>query len=281
MSIQDKQNQPESLAKLAAQRLLYRYSKRVRNLSVTVVVLVGASAVAISIAESQTATYAITVTILASWLLDELFLKRLETAFKTEGATIQEDFDCFVLDLPWPAHKGIQRSTPDRVKQLETVAKNTPRVAEKLENWYTPDGIPHNPILAKIHCQRMNCWWDVNLRRRWTMALKIISWSLVILAFLLAIVTEITVAKLVALIASSIRILAWGICEIKAQSATIKRIKRIHGYISELLSKASLNSSDIRGVQDEIFEHRRSSPPVPDWFYWRGRDAQELEASKP
>ena len=281
MSIQDRQNQPESLAKLAAQRLLYRYSKRVRNLNAIVVVLVGVSALATSIAESQTASYAITVAILASWLLDELVLKERENAFKTEGATIQEDFDCFVLDLPWPVHKGIQRPTPDRVKQLATVAKGTPGASEKLENWYTPDAIPSDPVLAKIHCQRMNCWWDVNLRRRWTTALKMVFWGVVVLALFLAIVTGVTVAKLVVLTASGIRILAWGIGETKAQNAAIKRIERIHGYLSELLSKVPINSFDIRGIQDEIFEHRRSNPPVPDWFYWRGREGQELDAAEP
>ena len=167
------------------------------------------------------------------------------------------------------------------MKQLAAIAKKTPRVTEKLENWYTPDALDLDPILAKIHCQRMNCWWDVTLRRRWTLVLKIAFWSIVILGIFLAIATEITVAKFGALAASIIRILAWGIGEIKGQNAAIKRIEGIHGYVSKLLSKTPLNSSDIRGVQDEIFEHRRSSPPVPDWFYWRGRDAQELEAAEP
>ena len=281
MSIQERQNQPESLAKLAAQRLLYRYSKQMRNLSVIVVVLLGASALAIAIAESQTASYVITVIVLASWLLDELVLKEREKAFKAEGATIQEDFDCFVLDLPWPAHKGVQHPTPDRVNQLSIVAKRTPRVSEKLENWYTPDAIPHDPILAKIHCQRMNCWWDLSLRRRWTMAIKIVFLGVVVVALFLAIITGVTVAKLVALTVSGIRILAWGIGETKAQNAAIKRIERIHGYLIELLSKEPRNPSDIRSAQDEIFEHRRSNPPVPDWFYWRKREDQELEATKP
>ena len=178
MSIQDRQNQPGSLAKLAAQRLLYRRSKRVRNVSVLLVLLAGGLALAASASESDTFLHCVSFIAVATWLLDELVLKKWENTFKTEGATIQEDFDCFVLDLSWPAHKGIQRPTPDRVKQLATTAKNMSKVTEKLENWYTPDAIPDDPILAKIHCQRMNCWWDVSLRRRWTMALKIAFWSI-------------------------------------------------------------------------------------------------------
>ena len=127
----------------------------------------------------------------------------------------------------------------------------------------------------------MNCWWDVNLRSRWSNLLEVSFWIFAGLVICLSILTGITVAKFIAIIASNIRVLAWGLGEIKNQDNAIERIDRIHRYLSRFSDENLPSPSDIRSIQDEIFEHRRSNPPVPDWFYWRKRDGQEQEAAKP
>ena len=281
MSIQERQNQPESLAKLAAQRLMYWRAKWMRNIGMVLILIVAILGLAASIVEDQGFSYFVSLVALITWFFDQQVLKRKESASKREAATIQEDFDCFVLDLPWPAHKGIQRPTLDRIKQLASKARSKPKVSEKLDNWYTPDAIPEDPILSKIHCQRMNCWWDVNLRCGWSKVLKVSFWIFAVSVLCLSVVTGITVAKLAAIIASNIRILAWGRSEIKEQAEAIERIDGIHRYLSNFSDKKPPSPSDIRKIQDEIFEHRRSNPPVPDRFYWRKRDSQEREAAEP
>ena len=281
MSIREKQNYPASLAKLAAQHLLYRRAKRMRNIGMALVLLIAIGGLAASVMENQSFSHFFPLIALVMWFLDQQILKRKEIAFKTEAATIQEDFDCFVLDLPWPAHKGLQRPTLDRVKHLSTIARRTPRVSEKLGNWYTPDEIPDDPIRSKIHCQRMSCWWDVSLRRQWSTVLRVVLWVFTALVLCLSVTTGITVAKLVAILASNIRILAWGLGEISDQAEVLRHIEGIHRYLSCLSTEKQVSATDIRSLQDEIFEHRRSNPPVPDWFYWWQRDCQELEAAKP
>ena len=281
MSIQERQNQPESLAKLAAQRLLYSRAKRMRNIDIVLILVVVILGLAASVVENQGFSYFVLFAALITWFLDQQVLKRKESAFKKEAATIQEDFDCFVLDLPWPGQKGIQHPTSDRVQQLTIEAKSKPKVSEGLRDWYPPDSIPDDPIISKIHCQRMNCWWDVNLRSRWSNLLEVSFWIFAGLVICLSILTGITVAKFIAIIASNIRVLAWGLGEIKNQDNAIERIDRIHRYLSRFSDENLPSPSDIRSIQDEIFEHRRSNPPVPDWFYWRKRDSQEQEAAKP
>ncbi len=281
MSIQEKQNRPESLAKLAAQRLLYRQAKWIRNISMWLILMVAALGLSASMVENQDFSYVVSLIALITWFLDQQGLKRKESALKKEAATIQEDFDCFVLDLPWPVHKSIQRPTLDRIKQLAFKAESKPKVSEKLDNWYTPDAIPEDPILSKIHCQRMNCWWDVNLRCGWSRVLKVSFWIFAVSVLCLSVVTGITVAKLAAIIASNIRILAWVRGEIKEQAEAIERIGEIHRYLSNFSDEKPPSPSEIRKIQDEIFEHRRSNPPVPDRFYWWKRDSQEREAAGP
>ena len=280
MSIQEKQNLPESLEKLAAQRFLYGRAKKMRNTSILLILLVAILGFIASVSQKQDFLQYVPVLTLLIWFLDQQFFKRRESRYKTEAATVQEGFDCFVLDLPWPLHKGLQRPTPDRVRQLAGDAVSKPEVLEKLKNWYVPEVILQDPILSRVRCQQMNCWWDVNLRRRWSAVLKWSFWVFAVLVLMLSVVTGITVFKLIAVIASNIRILAWGLGEINDQEEAVGRVERIHRYISNLCGQNEISLNDVRRIQDEIFEHRRLNSPVPDWFYWFGRDSQESEAVK-
>lgn len=278
MSIQEKQNLPESLEKLAAQRFLYSCAKKMRNISILLILLVAIIGLIASVTEKQGFLQYVPVLALLIWFLDQQFFKKGESRYKAEAATVQEDFDCFVLDLPWPLHKGLQRPTPDCVRQLAAAVASKPEAFEKLKNWYAPEAIPRDPILSRVRCQQTSCWWDVNLRRRWNAVLKWSFWVFVVLVLFLSVVTGITVLKLIAITASNIRILAWGLGEINDQDEAIARVDRIHRYISNLCEEREISLNDVRRVQDEIFEHRRLNPPVPDWFYWFGRDRQESEA---
>lgn len=274
MSIQDRQTQPDSLILLAAQRHLYSRAKRVRNISVMIIVGIAILGLIASVIENQQFAHLLASLALLSWLFDQRVLATKEHALRTEAATIQEAFDCFVLDLPWPSYKGVHRPTNDRVKQLAMTATD----AGPLENWYPPDSIPADPMMARLHCQRTNCWWDVTLREKWIGFLRTLFWALLAVLVLLSASTGITVAKLTAVFASNIRVIAWGLNECDNQAAAIGRLHAIHSFISSFRVEQPPSAVEIRGVQDAVFDHRRSTPPVPDWFYWWHRRVQEREA---
>ena len=280
MSIQKRQNQPESLNKLAAQRVLYGEAKRIRTAGLGLIVVIVLLGLASSVVENQTFNQLVPLLVLIAWFHDQQILKRKESILKTEAATIQEDFDCFVLDLPWPTQKGIQRPTSDRVKQLLVKAQYKSEYSMQLPDWYTPGSIPDDPVLSKVHCQRMNVWWDKNLRGRWIKCLVFGNWIFLTVVFLLFVITGIAFAKAVSIIPANIRVFAWIFDEKRNQDATTDRIERIHRILSESSEESLLSPQEIRSIQDEIFEHRRSNPPVPDMLYWWGRDRQEDEAAK-
>jgi len=280
MSIQLRQNLPESLDKLAAQRLLYRRAKLVRNFGMLLVLVIVIMALVGAFVQSKDFNYIVTLAALFTWFLDQSVLKEIEAKSKREAAAIQEDFDCVVLDIPWPRHKRVKRPTRDRIKQLASRARKNPAIVKNLKDWYTPSAIPAEHSLAKVHCQRMNCWWDVNLRNRWRTVLGVSFWAFAAVAILLSIFTGITVAKFVALVASALRILAWGIAELKGQGSAIKNVRGIHQMLDEVEAESSITLEEIRCFQDEIFEHRRTNPPVPEWFFWLNRNRQEAEAAK-
>ncbi len=274
MSIQERQNLSHSLTLLAAQRQLYSRAKRMRNVAITIVLGVATLGLVGSMVDSQQFTQFFPSVVLLSWLFDQRVLATRERDLRTEAATIQEAFDCLVLDLSWPSYRGIQPPTTDRVRQLAAAAKDV----GTLKNWYPPNAIPVDPMLAKLHCQRTNCWWDVSLRRKWRSFLWTVLWGLFVLLIVVSAATGLTVAKVVAILASNIRVMAWGLSERDKQASAIERVADIHSFVSSFGAEQPPSAADVRGVQDAVFDHRRSTPPLPDWFYWWHRETQEREA---
>ena len=279
MSIQERQNKEESIGKLASQRFLYSRAKLTRTCEMCLILLVSLLGLGSTAIENSALSQWIPLIVLIVWIADQFILRKIISAFKTEAAIVQEDFDCFVLDLAWPVHKGIERPTPDRSKQLARKACRKSGGSAGLIDWYAPNEIPRDPIQSKIYCQKMNCWWDVNLRRRWKNLLYVALGSFVVLALILGFSNNITVVRFVALVASSLGVLGWGIAEIIDQGESGKKINGLHRYLASLSQLEQISPSAVRSVQDEIFEHRRTSPLVPDWFYWFYRNDQESEAT--
>ncbi|MXY91702.1 MAG: hypothetical protein F4234_05420 [Gammaproteobacteria bacterium] len=279
MSIQERQNLPESLDKLAAQRLLYRKAKLARNFRMSIVLFIAVIALVAAFVQFNEFSYGVTLAALFAWFLDQIFIKEFEVKNKREAAVIQEDFDCFVLDIPWPHNKRESRPARDRIKQLAMHARKNLGIVKDLEDWYTP-----NELLGaegKIYCQRMNCWWDVNLRKRWRAMLAVAFWTFVTIAILVSVFSGISVANLLALVAATLGILGWGVAEWKEQGSAVTNVQGIHQMLEEIKTELNITSEQVRRIQDEIFEHRRTNPPIPEWFYWLNRDHQEAEAANP
>ena len=279
MSIQERQNTEESIGRLASQRYLYSRAKFTRTCEMCLFLLVALLGLGSSAIENFALSQWIPLIVLFVWFADQFILRRIESAFKTEAAIIQEDFDCFVLDLAWPEHKGMERPTPDRLRQLARKAFRKSGGSAGLIDWYQPDEIPRDPIQSKMHCQKINCWWDANLRRNWKNLLYVALGFFVVLALILSLINNITVSRFVALVASAIGVFHWGIAEIIDQDKSGQKISGLHRHLSSLTLLEQISPSAVRSVQDEIFEHRRTCPPVPNWFYRINRDVQESEAT--
>ena len=167
MNVHERQNSQWALDRLVAQRLLYRQVKTVENWRLALLAFVAALLLWGLIAEEGSFLQVATTVVVFLWFLDQVVLVRYTGRMKEEAAAIQEDFDCFVLDIPWPEHGGLERPTEDRVRELARKGRETPTVGERVTDWYGGDDIPVDALAARLHCQRFNCWWDGRLRREW------------------------------------------------------------------------------------------------------------------
>ena len=276
MMIQERQNSERSLDRLVAQRLLYRRVKTVENWRLASVVVVAGLLLWSLGAEGGLSSELGTIVVVLLWFADQVFLVRRAGRMKQEAAAIQEDFDSFVLDIPWAEHGGFERPTEDRVKELVRQASRLGAARKDLADWYGGDGIPADELAARLHCQRTNCRWDGRLRKEWTGFIRSLVVALVVVGFVVAALAGVSLLELVLAVAAGLRLVAWLVVELRAQQDAKKRMERLHGYLSRAGAEAAQTTlCDVRLVQAAIFEHRRACAMVPDWFYGLRRKAHE------
>ena len=276
MSVRERQNSQRSLDRLVAQRFLYRQVKSVENWRLALLVFVVALLLWGLVAGGEPFVRVATTVVVFLWFLDQVILVRCTGQMKEEAAAIQEDFDCFVLDIPWPAHRGVERPTDDRVRELARKAKPVATVGEGLADWYGGEDIPTDALAARLHCQRANCRWDGRLRREWICFISSAVLVLGAVCIAMAALFGISVLEVVLAVAAGLRLLAWLFTEYRDQRVAKKRMEKLHTYLSRGDTRVGpMTLCDVRLVQAMIFEHRRTCPTMPDWFYRFRRDAYE------
>ena len=275
MDIRERQNRRWSLERLVAQRWLYGRAKKVENWRLMSVLAVAGLLLLGLAVEAELYSQLATMIVVVLWFLDQAIMVRLVDGMKEEAAAIQEDFDCFVLNLPWPEHSGVERPTDDRVKELTRLAGGGEAPPELID-WYGGEDIPVEATEARMHCQRANCRWDGRLRKEWICTVVSVVSALAAVGLIVAVLAGVSLLETVLATAAILRLAAWLLTEFRAQSAARRRMERLRGFLSRAGEQAGkLTLCDIRLVQASIFEHRRFCPLVPDWFYRFRRTAHE------
>ena len=272
MNVRERQNKQWSMDRLVSQRLLYSYAKIVetwRLASMIVVVVLPLSGLSVELI-SQVAP----AIIVFLWFVDQVALVPLADRIKKEAAIIQEDFDCFVLDIPWPEHRGVERPTQDRVNELARKVEKKASDRKCLEDWYGEDEIPAEELAARVHCQKVNCWWDGRLHKEWIVSFFFVLLVIFGVCLWVATLGDVSLLEVVLFATAGLRLIAWLWMAIQAQLVSKRRMEKLHRYLSRADTQArQVNLCDVRLVQATIFEHRRSGPMVPDWFYFLRRKA--------
>ena len=272
VDISTTQNQPQNIQRLAAQRYLYSRAKRLLTIQV---LLAGTTPLAGSIAIALCAgaqSWVVLMGILAT-LLDRFYLDPGQCRFREMAATIQEDFDCIVLSLSWNKVLAGRRPAAEDIYEAAQKDKQVPEAL--LENWY-PTIIGSLPLhLARLICQRTNCWWGSKLRCQYrtyiVIALVFISLFVVTLGFL----TGMNLQKLVlAVLAPLLPALLWGICEARRQkqaATALDGLKDCAECFWQDVVQGKLTEPETttrsRELQNAILLHRRTNPFVLDWVY--------------
>lgn len=286
-TLPEEQLQQKQLDRLAAQRQIYSDAKVVQAVQIILsvpVVIVWAILIALW---PGLQVYA------ACWgiglsLLDIVALNRLQVHLKERAAKVQELFDCDVLKLEWSNLKAGRKPDAEAIVQSAKKFRQLNTGDSVLRDWY-PTVVGKLPIhLARILCQRLNCWWDAQLRTRYAIGVLIVDGVLIVSVFLVGLIGGLTLEKFVlAVLAPLLPAVVLGIRMFDQNLQRARVADRLKEYSEDLWGDAISGRNipeeltiESRRLQDAIYDNRRMSPLVFDWVYRHLRTRHEEQANK-
>jgi hypothetical protein len=285
-SIPSNQITERQLERLAAQRHIYASAKKILGLQMILAVpvaLLWSVCVAIFPAiKPYSALWGIIVV-----LVDVFFLESLKYSWCQQAAKIQEMFDCDVLSLEWNNFLAGRRPDTESILEAAKKYKRTDQDFSKLKNWY-PSVVGTLPIhLARIICQRANCWWDAKLRRRYAHRILLILCAVAVLILMIGLIGGMSVEKFIlAVVVPLMPTFTIGIREYYKHRSSADLSDRLKELAEDVWERAKADGSsekvlyDSRRLQDGIFNRRSNSALVFDWIYERLRNDQEEQMNK-
>lgn len=281
MNIIERQDLPENIELLAAQKNIYSRAKNIIGIQMILSVPVAICAAITTIVKPELNGY------IALWgiliVLFDLFVftpsvKKLQD----NAARIQELFDTKVLGLDWNEISVGKRPEPELVHEE---AKKHGIVEEKitgLRNWYPLiiDGIPE--IFGIIISQRSNVWWDARMRRKYTLAIRVILVSIAFGLIGYGLYEKKDMFEFLAFIVAPLAATyVFGYRQMTEHGDAADRLDMLKSFSEKIWSDA-LAGKDIatlmlksRALQDQIFEHRKKNPPIFDFLFRWFRDGNE------
>ena len=173
MSIVQRQELPESIELLAAQRNLYSRAKNIIGLQMMLSVPVAICAAITTIVKPEFKGYVALWGILVV-VFDLFVFTPWVKKLRDNAARVQELFDTKVLGLEW--NEISVGKKPEREMIHEEAQKHgltDDRIAG-LRKWYPVviDNVPE--LFGIIISQRSNVWWDARMRRKYTFWIRVI-----------------------------------------------------------------------------------------------------------
>lgn len=279
-SILVKQNDERNLQRLSAQRELYTSAKRIQviQILVTIFLPVGLSFLGIRNPEIRIfgASFAVFIVLINMMILERIIKSRREKASK-----IQELFDCDVLELPSSPLKTVDNITVDDVIKHYHAHNKVKSNVEKIRDWYSKEILDLPLEIARLICQRTNCYWDKNLRQKFigtVLALFLITISSLVFV---GVEWELTLEEMLLCMAALLPFLVFCLRTYNENIDSICRLRTLISYVDKewknaLTSQSAHNLTEIsRRVQDEIFTNRSRNALMPDLLYNLTRNKDE------
>jgi hypothetical protein len=277
-SIVEKENQPRNIERLAAQKEMYFQAKRLFFVQFIVTVLITVVLALIGLALPYLGS-----TIDWNWvrgiygvlaaIIDLFLLNHFINQLRQKAAAIQELFDCDVLDLEWNKVCVGEKPQPEDVKKYADKHLNRVKNYDKLQTWYAETIKEVDGIAAKVICQRSNFSYDSTIRRSFQYWLVGITITILIATVLIALVMNASTRALVSMsLLPILPILTFLGKLAKEHSTSLKNLESLRSNItslwSDVLSGSATNvETTLRRIQDKIYQNRKTSPLIPEWFY--------------
>lgn len=285
--IVERENQPRNIERLAAQNEMYFCAKRLflAQFIVTVVITVLLALVGLALPylggtldwNWVRGAYGIFAAIIDLFLLNH-FINKL----RQKAASVQELFDCDVLDLDWNKVCVGEKPQPEDIKKYAD--KHLKRVGsyKKLISWYAETIKEVEGEAAKVICQRSNFSYDSAIRRSFLFWLVGITIGILVVVLVVALIMNTGTRALVSMsLLPILPILTFLGKLAKEHSTSLSNLESLRSIITSLWSDVLGGTAtdveiSLRRIQDKIYLNRKGSPLIPEWFYdWQRPKLEE------
>lgn len=175
-TINSRQNTPESIKKLLAQKQVYTDAKKLQGwylfLSIPVIMALNLLLKPLLLSEvvmegwSFNLTNSIALLALSLTLFELLYLKPTIAKLKEKAAKIQESFDCFVYGLEWNSVMCGEVVCDAEVDLYSRKFVDKKGNVNNYYDWYTPDISQLDKNQSMLACQKENLGWDIVQRKK-------------------------------------------------------------------------------------------------------------------
>lgn len=274
--VNEMQNEPFSIDMLSAQRHYYSQAKLIVYTSLFFcVIVVAVLSVLNRFYSSEILGKTVLMYSLLAFILSSM-LTNYRNKLQNLAARIQHLFDIKLFGLKWDtALCGIE-------PRVEEVKRGKQKKQNKLDYWYKdiPDDLPLDAVT--LVCLRMNVEYDKSMKQNLSLLLYIVV-SLFAIIIVIA-NNERTIWDMVLYSTVPLLPVSKFLYDVKRRIDSDKeRLVRLDVSIDSLMKRAIqegvIEKEELQNINNQIFEHRRTSPLVPDWLYDMLRDKEEETAA--
>lgn len=276
-TIKARQNNIDALRLLIAQRRLYRRAKRWLSLRWIGMVIIGIGAPAVAIAWPSLAV--VSGAIAGLWLfLGRTLLVLLQGALTTKAASVQEQFDFYVFQMPDNANRSTLPSLEDIAKiagpdgQIRGVAEK-----EKLIDWYPVNAGDDGAVSVAVS-QRANASYTDGLLRTTAIVWAVATVVWVVILIVASIVLGLSLSGFLLGVALPVLPAFLDVVQYlagvwRSASARHDLAQVIEAHITG--TDGPVEGQDLLIWQERLFDLRRTAPEVPDLLYKIRRKVNE------
>lgn len=201
------------------------------------------------------------------WIFaSRLLFEPLNKKHRVCGASAQELFDCDVLGLDW--NEALVSRLSDEEIHRSGSGFEKPEAIAKHSNWYPADVEMAWPR-SVITCQRSNAVWARRQHMAYSSFLFVASAAWFLFGVGLSLVHKAPLSDYLTtmLLPSLPAVLDSTDLAQQHRSASARRLE-IENRTNAMFDEVGVGGAELREVQDQVYEMRRSEAPVAGWFYW-------------
>jgi hypothetical protein len=258
------QNEVKNLRCQVAKNHFYSWGNRLHFLGLVIAILFALASPIVLLYKPDSGP--LLGAIAGAWIfLARLVFEPVRQKLQTRGAIAQEAFDCNVLGLPW----NDTLAKPLSEEEIRGASKSfrKAKVERRHRDWY-PASVEMRWPRSVITCQRSNAVWGRRQHNAYAIFLVSLAavWS--VFGIILAVTHHTSLADYLTTIAlPSLPALLDATELAKGHFRAARRRQLVEDQSDLLFHEINVTHSELREIQDRIFDLRRSAPPVADWFY--------------